>query len=88
MQPLIFLLGLGAGIGIGAKAALALNGQPKPLPDNITTVADILASNDRQKDYQVQCNRDSFYVYDNGTRIGATLHGIDGIDSVILADNK
>jgi hypothetical protein len=88
MQPFILCLALAFGIAIGAKAALAISGEPKPLPTNITTVADILDSNDRLKDYQILYNSDSFLVYNNGARIGATLHGIDGIDSVILADNK
>lgn len=75
------------GLMIGAKAMTWVTPE-YPNIDHITSIGDILQSNDRLKDYQVVTTNDTFYLYDNGQRIGATVPGNDGLDSLIYIDNK
>lgn len=85
MQPLLFMVAFTLGIMLGARAAIALNAKNK---SNLNTVADVLDRENRLKDYQISLSIDSAYLYDNGKLIGATLHGKDGIDSLIAIDNQ
>lgn len=87
MQPFFFMAAFIVGIMLGVRANMAVTKQ-SPVQSNIHTVADILASNDRLKDYQVALSLDTAYLYDNGKLIGTTLHGHDGIDSLIMLDNE
>lgn len=40
------------------------------------------------QEYQIRLELDSAYIYDGSRLVGVTPHGNDGIDSVLLLDNR
>lgn len=40
------------------------------------------------QEYQIRLEMDSAYIYDGSRLVGVTPHGNDGIDSILLNDNR
>jgi hypothetical protein len=83
MHPFCYTVVFTVGCMVGAWSMQYAIGKPKP-QSNINTIHDLVAADERLKDYQVRCTLDYFFVYDAGKLIGATRHGKDGIDSLIV----
>lgn len=74
------------GIMLGAKGQQAIHSRNCPVAP--VTVATILTKEDSLKAYTLRCSVDSIFVYDDNKRIGATLWGEDGVDSILTNYNE